>query len=343
MEKLYTFKKTEKNNKKASDFETKAMLYLLGMRNDSDEIEIITIDCFNDVTGANDNFTKLWDVQSKNHQSLPPSKIGVSLLTLYENYISNINFTYYILFIPKLENSYLVDPSLTVYTYENINKNQQKGIESKIKKLVSGDSNDPPPLLADFLSCVFFVEDCNDISSYIKNISKFNNSNVIPNDLYESIFEEIRNIQTGLKNSEIEGEVIQTPRDVLKYKRHITKKEISTLLINRLLGVEVFGNTYSIPLPFLPVTQGKDEEEIKDLILDCNSNLSRAFFDKNSCLNFWKISEFLFTYVRENQKDDIFQVNNALKSSITQRNTYLTEETVLFMISLIISGFKNED
>lgn len=89
---LYTFKNTEINNKKASDFETKAMLYLLGMRSDSNEIDLIAVDCFNDVTGISEDFEKLWDVQSKNHGSLPPSKIGESLSTLYDNYISSITF-----------------------------------------------------------------------------------------------------------------------------------------------------------------------------------------------------------------------------------------------------------
>jgi len=121
---LYTFKNTEINNKKASDFETKSLLYLLGMRSDSEEIEIITVDCFNDVTGSNTDFSKLWDVQSKNHSSLPPSKIGESLATLYNNYISSINFNEYILFIPKLNREYLVDSSLNIYSYENINKKQ---------------------------------------------------------------------------------------------------------------------------------------------------------------------------------------------------------------------------
>jgi hypothetical protein len=77
---LYTFKNTEITNKKASDFEKKSMLYLLGMRSDSNEIEIIAVDGFNDVTGAKDDFSKLVDVQSNNHSSLLPSKIyGTSL------------------------------------------------------------------------------------------------------------------------------------------------------------------------------------------------------------------------------------------------------------------------
>lgn len=157
---MYIFKNTEINNKKASDFETKSMLYLLGMRSDSGEIEIITVDCFNDVTGANDDFSKLWDVQSKNHSSLPPSKIGESLSTLYDNYVSSISFFDYILFIPKLNRDYLIDNSLNVYKYENINNKQKQGIENKLKEKINGNkSGKTPALFFDFLSQVTFVED----------------------------------------------------------------------------------------------------------------------------------------------------------------------------------------
>ncbi len=50
---MYIFKNTEITTKKASDFETKSMLFLIGMRADSNEIETIAVDCFNDVTGLN--------------------------------------------------------------------------------------------------------------------------------------------------------------------------------------------------------------------------------------------------------------------------------------------------
>ncbi|MEI8636778.1 hypothetical protein [Vibrio coralliilyticus] len=123
---MYTFKNTEINNKKASDFETKSMLYLLGMREDSESIELITVDCFNDVTGIDSQFSKLWDVQSKNHSSLPPSKIGESLYTLYTNYVSNFDFYQYILFIPKLKKEYLIDDSKNIYGYNNIDVKKKK-------------------------------------------------------------------------------------------------------------------------------------------------------------------------------------------------------------------------
>ncbi|MEL0584021.1 MAG: hypothetical protein AAES65_03950 [Candidatus Thiodiazotropha sp. (ex. Lucinoma kazani)] len=145
---MYTFKNTEINNKKASDFETKSLLYLIGIRSDKDEIEVITIDCFNDVTGANNTFSKLWDIQSKNHKNLPPSKIGESLITLYDNFVSDFSFSSYILFIPRLKNEYLVDPSLSTYGYGNIKDKQKKGIENKLIEKISGvkDSKRPPLL-----------------------------------------------------------------------------------------------------------------------------------------------------------------------------------------------------
>ncbi len=51
----YTFKNTEINNKKASDFETKSLLYLIGNKK---EIEYVTFDCFNDVSGVNKQHDK---------------------------------------------------------------------------------------------------------------------------------------------------------------------------------------------------------------------------------------------------------------------------------------------
>lgn len=338
---LYTFKNTEINNKKASEFETKSLLYLLGMRGDSEEIEIITVDCFNDVTGSNTDFSKLWDVQSKNHSSLPPSKIGESLSTLYDNYISSINFHDYVLFIPRLNRDYLKDPSLNIYSYENINEKQKNGIEKKLKeKINGGNSGNTPTLFSDFLSKVCFVEDNKKISTYIKNISKFKNKKSISEDIYERIFIEIRNAQSALKNSYIENEVISHPSEVIKFNRHITKSEINTLLISRFVGIDVFSFP-GIPLSFFDVLNGMDEEERKDLLQECNENLSRAFFDKNGCKEFWKTTEIIIKLVKEKTDNHISIVYEHLMSSINIRTQYLTKETLLYMISLVKTGLVN--
>lgn len=340
---LYTFKNTEINNKKASDFETKSMLYLLGMRGDSNEIEIITVDCFNDVTGLNEDFSKLWDVQSKNHSSLPPSKIGESLSTLYDNYVSSISFVDYILFIPKLNRDYLIDGTLNVYDYKNINEKQKKGIEKKLKEKINGNkSGNTPPLFIDFLSHVTFVEDNKRVSTYIKRISKFKNKKSVPEEIYVRIFKEIRNAQTSLKNSYIENEVITHPSEVLKFNRHISKSEISTLLISRLVGINVFSFP-GVPISFIYILAGKDEEEVKDLLQDCNENLSRAFFDKNGCKEFWKVTEIIIGMLRANLEANVSDIYSQLESTTKIKTPYLTQETLQYMISLIKTGLENAD
>ena len=102
----YTFKNTEINNKKATDFETKSLLYLIGRRKDSKEIEYITFDCFNDVSGVNKNSDKIWDIQSKNEKSLNPKKIGKYFYTLFDNYLSSFDFKEFIFFSPVLKLDY---------------------------------------------------------------------------------------------------------------------------------------------------------------------------------------------------------------------------------------------
>ncbi|MGK0256428.1 MAG: hypothetical protein ACI81I_001045 [Arcobacteraceae bacterium] len=344
---MYTFKNTEINNKKASEFETKSLLYLFGMRKDSNEIEYVTVDCFNDVTGSNNDFTKLWDIQSKNHISLPPSKIGESLFTLYDNFISKINFTEYILFIPKLERNYLIDSTLNIYNYKNINEKTRKGIEKKLKSeiaRVKDDIFDPPALFYDFLKQITFVEDNKQIITYIKEISNFKNKRIYPKEFYENIFKEIRDKQTGLKNSYIENKIIFHPKDVLSFERHITKQEINTLIINRLIGVDIFSNN-GIPVAYLSVINSitNDTEDVNDLIQDCNENLSRAFFNKNDSRNFWIISEFIILTIKKDPKVTIYIVYDMLIDSIKIKSTYLTKNTILYMISLVIEGVNNDN
>lgn len=338
---MYTFKNTEINNKKASNFETKAMLYLLGMRSDSNEIDLIAVDCFNDVTGISEDFEKLWDVQSKNHGSLPPSKIGESLSTLYDNYISSITFFEYILFIPKLSRSYLKDENLNIYDYDNINDKQKAGIEKKLKEKINGNKSDlEPPLFKDFLSRVTFVEDTKRTSTYIKQLSQFKSKSTVSEDIYTRIFNEIRDAQTALKNSYIENQQIHSPSEVLKFNRHITKSEINTLLISRFVGIDIFSFP-GIPLSFLSHVKSMDDEEIKDLLQECNENLSRAFFDKNGCRDFWQLSERIIKLLKSDLTNTIQNVFDELNKTTKIKTTYLTQDTILYMISLIKTGLNN--
>lgn len=55
----YTVKASEKTRKSGSDGETKALLYLMNFRSDSDEIHYFIVDFFNDLTGMDRFSAKL--------------------------------------------------------------------------------------------------------------------------------------------------------------------------------------------------------------------------------------------------------------------------------------------
>lgn len=318
------------------------MLYLLGVHEENNEITLIAVDCFNDVTGMNEDFSKLWDIQSKNHKSLPPSKIGESLSTLYDNFISTISFYDYILFIPKLKKEYLLDNSYSAYGYSNINKKQKDGIEKKLKEKINGNnSGKTPPLFFDFLNQVTFVEDNKRVSTYIKKLSKFKKTRSIPESVYQAIFNEIRNAQSSLKNSYIENEKIKHPSEVIRLNRHINKSEIHTLLISRLIGVDDVFAFPGVPTPFLEYIAGQKEEDVKDLLQECNENLSRAFFDKNGCKEFWAVSEKVITTLKEEPNNSVEQTYSELVDCVDIKSPHLSIDTVKYLISLVITGLGN--
>ena len=95
----YTVKSSEKLRKSGSEAETKALLYLMNFRPDSDDIYYFVVDFFNDLTGMDSMASRLWDVQSKGAHHVSPKTIGKELVTLFKNFMSPLTFEAYILFI----------------------------------------------------------------------------------------------------------------------------------------------------------------------------------------------------------------------------------------------------
>ena len=83
----YTVKSSERLRKSGSEAETKALLYLMNFRPDSDDIYYFVVDFFNDLTGMDNMASRLWDVQSKGAHHVSPKAIGKELVTLFKNYI----------------------------------------------------------------------------------------------------------------------------------------------------------------------------------------------------------------------------------------------------------------
>ncbi|MFD2697949.1 hypothetical protein ACFSQ0_08100 [Mesonia sediminis] len=340
MTKNYTFKNTERNNKKAHDYETKSLLYLIGRRKDSKEIEYVAFDCFNDVSGVNGKSDKIWDIQSKNEKKLNPKKIGTYLYTLFDNYVSTLNFKEFIFFSPPLKSNYKKDTSKNIYGIGNIKEDTldriKNGLNEEVLR-VKGASIDFQKEQEDFLSLVYFVEDIDQESEYVKTLTQFNNLNLKPNAFYKTVFQELRDIQSSKKNSFIENKSISEIRDVLKFQRHLNTKDVELLLISRIIGCEIFKYKF-IPIYFSPQLDGLETEDRWDLIEECNANLSRAFYNKNCNRIFWNLGEKIIEFLEINNKKDIDEIFNLIFPNYQIKISYLTPMTVKYLIGLILDG-----
>ena len=286
---MYQFTTTERNNEKASEYETKAMLYLFGCRKDSKNMDVFIIDCFNDVSGANRDVNRLWDVQSKGVKSLNPKKIGEALVTLFQNYCSDIEFEHYILFMPKLKEMYLNNEDRTYFQIDNfklqyIDKIKQ-GLKSEYERRNSLEPQETD--LDNFLQMVEFVIAEEQKQGYIKRITSFRSSLRLEEAFYDALFEDIRNQQTILKTKNIDGYQIMNAVEVLQYEKLLWKKEIDELVINRILGMDLF-NSRQVPNSFIDEIALLDAEERKDVIQECQSDIARLLFDKNGRHIFWR-------------------------------------------------------
>jgi hypothetical protein len=337
----YTFKNTEINNKKATDFETKSLLYLIGKRKDSKEVEYVTFDCFNDVSGVNKKSDKIWDIQSKNEKNLSPKKIGKYLFTLFDNYISPFGFKEFIFFCPILKAEYKIDEKLNTYSTNNIVEKTliriKNGLDTEILR-VKGDKIKYAKELEEFLKKkVIIVEDTELDNEYIKTVTKFKKTEIKTDSFYQSVFQDLRDIQSAKKNTYIENLIISNIKDVLKFNRHLHSKDIETLIISRIIGCEIF-EYKAIPLYFSPFIDSFDIEDKKDTIQDCNSNLSRAFFNKNSNREFWKICEKIIEFIESNSITDVEQIFKTLFSGYKFRITYLNPITIKYLVAITIEG-----
>lgn len=342
---MFEIKNTEQNNKTASDYETKALLYMLARDKNSDEIAIFFIDCFNDLTGADLPCNNLWDIQSKGVKSLRPKTLGEALITLFLNYSSELKICQSLLFIPKLKNGYLIDEDALQFSISNFKPMQtetlKKGLVEEFQRrehlaMLDLKTNEK---IDDFLSKVVFVVANPDEETYVKDIVDFKDKNLKSSALYKEIFREIRDKQTGLKNIYVEGVRCDHPSEILAYKKHFKKSDISIMVINRLIGIELFSER--IPLSYVDEVKDLDIDTRKDAILDHNARLSKALFNKNNKAGFWVLLEQLVTLVKKQPNDSPKDIFEKLTPTVVSNVITLDKKSIIYFIHLIKDGFNN--
>ena len=345
---MYRIKTSERNNDKATEYETKSLLYLLTKIRGHKKIDIFIIDCFNDITGTNSDFAESWDVQSKGVATLSPKKIGAALYTLFANYVSDIDFTHYLLFCPPIKESYLRNPSLGTFGITNFEEDKKlkikEGLKCEIARRNDPEVNNSSKLLSvdNFLSEVVFIIDNFQKAEYIKSIIEFKNVNRLDDAFLNKIFDEIRVLQSAKKIPNVYNQEVNSIQETDSFNKTIYRKDIELLVVNRVIGNDLFSKN-GVPTYFIREIVGMEEEDIFDLIQDCQTKLSRTLFNKNNKKAFWLLLEKIMLELTNDPSATIHHVSSTINSDLKDNIFTLDDKALLYLIALVKEGVHNEN
>ena len=342
----YTVRSSERTRSSGAEYETKALLYLMNLRSDSNEIHYFVVDFFNDLTGMDRFAESLWDVQSKGAKNNSPAAVGKELVTLFKNYLSDIDFKEYILFLGGVSSTVRVDDTLDIFDLSNVKISALSKLKEGLKKEAEektyiSDSDITDSNIDDFLQKVTFVVDSNSPSEYVKAIIK-DHPDIIPEErILSAIFNEIRNAQSELKNTVVEGVVIQTSDEVLRYCRHLTNSEIRLLALNRIINRNPVEKN-SIPPSFLSIYTSWVPEKQRELLDGCVQTLCRALFNKNAASEFWNLFENIYSLIVANPTYTVQEIYQSLDTQIRNASPDFDAVSLKYFISVVKDGIQND-
>ncbi len=337
----YIVRSSEKLRKPASDFETKALLYLMNFREDSSQIHYFIVDFFNDVTGMDRMAGKLWDVQSKASKDACPKDIGRELVTLYKNYISGFGFSEYILFLGAVPNTFRKDNSINIFQIDNIQESACESVRSGLleecqNKTYIDNSAITNESIDGLLNSVWFVVDDKEPADYIREIIKQHPKLIPPNDDLIAIFNEIRNKQSGKKNNLVEDIVINNYNEALNYGRYLTTNEIRLLVLQRIINTNPLSQ--GIPEPFDEIYSKYPKEERKEMLENCKRALCCALFNKTMIQGFWRMLDVVFNLVQKHPNATLDFIFNNIDLEILNGCPDLDAISLKYFIAKVKEG-----
>lgn len=357
---IYDISATEQTTPSAAIQETKTMLYLMGYINDSNEIDAFLIDVFNDVTAIDENDEKLWDAQSKGEKQSSPNQIGKNLVTLYKNYISKINFSYYILsfkdvsqknlkdYVTKQKIKILKFSDFTIKAQKEIKKGLIQECKEKSYVKIEDESKDCVEILK-FLNEVYFLLNNDEEENYIKKIAEVKEE-IIRNDVLKQIFDEIKGKQMLIKSlSNIEGKRLKTISDVHYLGRTLSIQTINSVILERIIGINLIEKNkhqYIIPTSFNSVLTSKsfiDEDEQSNFLQDCVNDVYRLFVNKNCAKEFWKFINTSIKVIKENKDKDLFNIYELIYDENNVFFRLTKKESIMYFLAFLKGGIKSEN
>lgn len=340
----YTVRSSERLRNSCAEAETKAMLYLMNFRDDSEDIYYFVVDFFNDVTGMSRTANRLWDLQSKGERHPSPKAIGQELVTLFKNYRSDIEFACYILFLGGATGTLRIDNTLTIFGIDNIKEtaiiNIKEGLIEECKeKTYIDDSTITDEEIARFLTKVVFVIDDKEKHEYVRTIIKMH-PHIIPSEgTLVAIFNEIRDTQSAKKNiNSVEGITIETTDEVLSYCRHMTSSEIKMMVLQRIINQNPMHSSF--PSSFLSVYQQFPPERQRDQLEQCRSALCRALFNKNCAQGFWTLFEGIYKVIMDYPGNDVSTLYRMLDDNILDQSPDFDVISCKYFIAIVKDGIQ---
>ncbi|WP_202943183.1 hypothetical protein [Metamycoplasma arthritidis] len=316
----------------------------MSFREDSNEIHYFVVDFFNDLTGMCKMADKMWDVQSKGAKNSSPNMIGKELVTLYKNYLSDFDFSCFILFLGGISNTVRLDNDINSFGISNVKESALgkiiEGLKEECKsKSYTNNLEVTNDKIIEFLKKVQFVVDDKEKSEYVKKILRLNPSIIPKDEVLVAIFNEIMHVQSSKKNNRVvEGITLSLPNDVISYGRHLTVSEIKALVLNRILTKEVVNS--KLPISFESIYHNYPEENRISLLEDCQNDFSKALFDTSSQDDYWKLFEEVYKLVTKNPNDDINAIFNKLDRDLKKRCRHFDALSLKYFISKIKDGLE---
>ena len=336
----YTVTSSEQTTGKAADHETKAMLYLMNFHKNCNDIHFFVVDFFNDITGLDQLAENAWDVQSKASINLTGKAIGRDLVTLYKNFISDLHFTDFILFVGGIKTDGLKNVSLKTFNLDNFTDKYIKSIKSGIKeealkKTYIKEHQITDEIIEDFLNKVTFVINNKSKSEYIKEITKINSTKIVKDAYLECIFDQIRDIQSSKKNIQCENITINILEDFHKYKKHMTSDQIKMLVLSRLVNKDV-GD--ALPPSFTYMLDGRSDKDRIELQEDCQHSIKRMMFDKNNAKAYWVLFEDIYMAITKNPEANVEDIYSMIDKKLIKNVSSLDFNSARYFIALIKDG-----
>ncbi|HHA4378899.1 TPA: hypothetical protein ACOBUB_002153 [Enterococcus faecium] len=341
---VYKVSATEKLRKSCAVTETKALLYLMNFHEEKDEIYYFVIDLFNDLTGMDNMSDRLWDVQSKGASNSSPKAVGRELVTLYKNYVSDLKFDNFILFMGGVSDTVRKDSSKNIFDISNVQEKALKKMKEGLidecnEKTYIFESDINSEKIDDFLKAVLFVVDDKEPYEYVKAIIDSQVS-IIPNNVeLTGIFNEIRDTQSAKKNGKnIEGISISSIDESLNYLRHLTSSEIKTFVVGRIINRNPFAK--GCPVPFIDIYQKFPEEKREEALENCKLDMSRALFDRTNYDGFWKLFSEVCNKLVMYPKKDINEIFSILDPESKKGCPHFDVLSLKYFIATVKEGIK---